>query len=812
MGTFSQHLQWFGFAAPGAVSLVNGGLSRTYRYRGHDIASMDRADRVAFAERIAMAFKRLGTRWCTHAEAQHVEITGYPSAQWPTPASALLDREREAMCRKAGAQFATEQYLTLTQAPPPAGRSRLGALLLNDTVDLSEAVRTHQLDDFQRATDDFVAVLRGTLPLLEPLTDDETLTYYHSTISPHRHRVRASSMPTHISELLPDERFVPGAHLSLLGDQYIALCAVSGGFPVSDVPNIFDELNKLPFEFRWVSRWVSQDRSDSKSMLQNREKTHAGGSVGLRGAFKLAWSKSEPTQVDREAKKRAEAAGRAVELLSERGYGNIMTVFVLMDRDKDEVLRKRRELATVVRHQDFVVRDITLDGWKMWLGSLPGHATHGVRSSVVNTRNWADQMPSSTTYTGKQYDAPLAKLTGVKRPHLFTTDGTPFGFTSDGDGNAAHVFLGGGTRGGKSFLANTLTTQWLGYPGAQVVTMEIGRSGLGAAMANAGNIYELGDPASPLSFQPLAYVDEPDEARAAAEWLHLCYELQGHKVTPQQSEAIDDTLRELASDPQRRRTLTQYSHSVGSRDSALRDAIRPYTSATGAHYGRIFDGDNAATLQRARWTTFELGKLIKMRDEVVIPAFAHLIQRVKRWFDGSPTFFAIDEFGTLLEHHYFERIVNEALATWLKLDVRVLLSTQRMEQFTDKPKLLANVMSACKTQIYAPDASALRKKTLEVYQSTCGLNHVELQRIARMRLGEYYVRSEGGSRLFPLRPGPIGRCFAGMSSPEELVLLDRIRAQHPPAQWAAEMLRVKGLDRAAKEMQRWTKTSTGAAA
>ena len=140
----------------------------------------------------------------------------------------------------------------------------------------------------------------------------------------------------------------------------------------------------------------------------------------------------------------------------------------------------------------------------------------------------------------------------------------------------------------------------------------------------------------------------------------------------------------------------------------------------------------------------------------------------------------------------------------------MLLSTQRVEQFADKPKLLGNIMSACKLQVYAPDASALRKKTVEVYHSTCGLNHVELQRIARMQLGEYYVRAEGGSRLFPLRPGPIGQCFAGMSSPEDLIILDQIREQHPPARWAAEMLQSRGLENAAKEMLRCMKTNVAA--
>lgn len=810
--SFAEHLRWSHFAAPGIMARDDGGLSRSYRYSGHDIASMDRYHRVALAEHVSDAWKRLGSRWCTHAESRRVEITGYPGGEWPTAASALTDRARQRTCTSAGSQFAMEHYLTLTQAPPPSGRSKVSALFLDDTTSLSDKVRGRQIEDMQRATDEFAALLRGTFPLLEPLDDDETLTFYHSAISTHRQHVRASSMPEHIAELLPDEAFHPGEQLSLLGEHYIALCVISG-FPRSDHPHIFEALNTLPFEYRAVTRWLSQDRETSKSLLVSREKTHAGNAIGATGLLAKAIMKEDAKREDREARKLSTQAGDALGLLSERGFGQFTQVFVVMDRDKEECLRKRRELATVIRHQDYVVRDATVCNWKTWLGTVPGNAQDGRRKTLVSTRNFADMMPSATIWTGKPYDPHLAKLTGVKRPHLFSTDGTPYGLTTDAEGGAGHIFIGGTTGGGKSVLVNILAAQQLGWPGSQVIAMEIGRSGLGMAMANQANIYMVGDKASPLSFQPLAFVDEPEEARSASEWLQLCYELQKVVLTPQRLAAIDETLAELATNRPGLRTLTEYSSSVGHRDRELADGIRPYTHE--GHYGHIFDGDSAAEgLKRSRWTMFELGSLMSMRPEAVVPALTHLFQRLTRWFDGAPTLFSIDECGTLLKDPLLEGKVNEALSTWRKLQVRVLLATQKMEQLTGQPELLANIMSACKTQIFAPDPAVIRETSAKVYREKCGLNDVELQRIARMAQGEYYVmHAEGGRRLFSLRPSEVELCFGGMSSPHELEVLDNIRAQHPPEQWAAQMLASKGLHDAAQELRRWrTFSKTGIAA
>ncbi len=58
------------------------------------------------------------------------------------------------------------------------------------------------------------------MPEARPLDDDETLTYLHGTISPHRHLVRAPETPMYLDALLADEPLSGGLE-PMLGEQHL---------------------------------------------------------------------------------------------------------------------------------------------------------------------------------------------------------------------------------------------------------------------------------------------------------------------------------------------------------------------------------------------------------------------------------------------------------------------------------------------------------------------------------------------------------------------------------------------------------------
>src|SRR3546814_17204607 len=66
------------------------------------------------------------------------------------------------------------------------------------------------LDDFERDTARVLDMIEGVMPEAAWLSDGETLTYLHSTISTHEQRIAVPEPPMHLDALLADELLVGG--------------------------------------------------------------------------------------------------------------------------------------------------------------------------------------------------------------------------------------------------------------------------------------------------------------------------------------------------------------------------------------------------------------------------------------------------------------------------------------------------------------------------------------------------------------------------------------------------------------------------
>jgi type IV secretion system protein VirB4 len=69
----------------------------------------------------------------------------------------------------------------------------------------------------------------------------------------------------------------------------------------------------------------------------------------------------------------------------------------------------------------------------------------------------------------------------------------------------------------------------------------------------------------------------------------------------------------------------------------------------------------------------------------------------------------------------------------------------------------------------------------------------------------YYLQSRRGNRLFELALGPVALAFAGASDQASQGLIDRVRAEYRPEQFASEFLKARGLDWAASLLARFEK-------
>ena len=255
-------LPWAALAAPGVILNKDGSLQRTARFRGPDLDSATASELVGASARLNNALRRLGSGWAVFVEAQRNEAVGYPASNFPDPASSLVEFERRAQFEEAGAHYESAYYLTFLYLPPAEQASRAEGWLYENRAREEGADTREVLRGFIDRTNRVLHLVEGFVPEAAWLPDADTLTYLHSTVSTKRHPVRVPEVPMHLDAILTDEPLTGGLE-PRLGRAHLRVLTVMG-FPSATYPGLLDELNRLPFPYRWddAGDLPGQDRRD----------------------------------------------------------------------------------------------------------------------------------------------------------------------------------------------------------------------------------------------------------------------------------------------------------------------------------------------------------------------------------------------------------------------------------------------------------------------------------------------------------------------------------------------------------------------
>ena len=795
------YLPWACLVAPGVVLQKDAVLQKTIAFRGPDLNSSLDSELISATARINNALRRLGSGWALFVEAQRFASSRYPESSIDNPAARLVDLERRETFEAAAGHYESSYYMTFVWQMPPEAHGRVAAFFYDDPQgDLDESSTLHRdVQYFQRTVAEVVDILAGVLPEVGALNDDQTLSYLHSTISSQRHPVRAPETPMYLDAFLPDEPLTPG-DIPMLGEQFIPTCTVSG-FPSSTLPGILDALNHLPVEYRWVTRFLCLDKQEGQALLEKYRKQWWQKRKGLWTLIKEEAAKQESALVNNAAGNKAADADAALQELGEDlvSFGYLTTTVTVWDRDIDQARRKMQLVKQVIQSRGFTVKDETLNAMHAWLGSLPGHVYANVRRPIVHTINLAHMMPISAVWAGASENEHLAQVCGVSAPHVHcsTTGDTPFRLHLN-VGDVGHTLIIGPTGAGKSTLLGLLALQWLRYPRAQVIIFDKDRSARAATLAVGGACYEPGNLFAQVGFQPLGNIDRPEERIWASTFVQTLLTAQGVDVDHEMKAAIDETLASMASIEDRtQRTLTVLAAQLGSHRKLLREALRPYTLE--GNFGTIFDA-SSDNIEPSFWTMIEMGHLMGLGEQVVIPALEYLFHRVEQQFDGRPTLLIIDEAWLFLGHRVFAGRLQAWLKTLRKKNVYVVFATQEVADATSKPELLSTILSACHTKIFLPDEEALAPAMAEAYQRI-GLTTAEVHILAKaQKKRDYYYRSVKGRRLFKLDLGPATLAFVGLSSEADHRFLDQMLATRAPEDFATAMLEYRRVGWAVAEL------------
>lgn len=782
-------LPWAALVAPGVVLNKDGSLQRTARFRGPDLDSATPAELVATAGRLNGAFRRLGSGWAVFVEAQRLPARDYPLSAFPDPVSALVDAERRAQFEEAGSHFESAYFLTLVWMPPADEAGRAERWLYEGGEQGGADPREHLTSVVSR-TDSLLGLLDGFMPEAAWLSDEDTLTYLHSTISPRRQRVRVPETPMHLDALLADSGLVGGL-APRLGDAHLKTLTIVD-FPTATWPGLLDELNGQAFEYRWATRAICLDKTDAAKLFGRIRRQWFAKRKSVAAILKEVMTNEASTLLDSDAANKAVDADEALQELGSDmvGAAYVTATVTVWDDDAGAAEAKLKAVEKIVQGRDFTCMTESLNAIEAWLGSLPGHLYANVRQPPLSTMNLAHMIPLSAVWAGPERNA---HLDGPPLFYAETEGSTPFRFSTH-VGDVGHTLVVGPTGSGKSVLLALMALQFRRYAGSQVFAFDFGGSIRCATIAMGGDFEDLAGALSAaedgVSLQPFAQIDDSAERSWAQDWLIGLLEREGVAIDPVAKDHLWSALTSLASAPVEERTLTGLSVLLQSQE--LKRALQPY--CIGGPFGRLLDAEHEA-LGAAEVQAFETEGLI---GTAAAPAvLAYLFHRIEGRLDGRPSLIIVDEGWLALDDATFGGQLKEWLKTLRKKNASVVFATQSLSD-VDGSNIAPAIIESCSTRVFLPNERAFEPQIAAIYRRF-GLNDRQIEILARATpKRDYYAQSRRGNRLFELGLGEVALAFTAASSKTDHAAITELLAKHGASGFPVAWLEARGLGWAAE--------------
>ena len=773
-------LPYAALIAPGVILNKDGSLLAAWEVRGQDTASSTPDELAYISAQVSQAVKLLGTGWALHMDAVRSAHRAYPAPErshFPDKVTQLIDDERRRYFSRDEC-YSTNTILSVTYKADfneqrlAAGiqtakgldkaLQRFASTLLELEDALSSVLHLQRLEEYEAFYDDG-----------ERYTQSDLLSHVQHCVSGILQPVRVPDTPMYLDSLLGSEDLTGGI-VPRVGDQHIVTLAIDG-LPQESWPAMLADLDALPIQYRFSSRFLCLDQYDAVKEIDG---------------YRKGWRQQVYRFLDQFFNNPAARANRDALLMSEDaeqamtevqggivGAGYLTSCIVLMDENLERVQEWARELRRSLQTLGFGCRIESINALEAWLGTHPGNTWANIRRPLINTLNLADLLPLASVWTGAPA-CPCPFYPPDSPPlAVFTTDGsTPFWFNLH-FGDIGHTLIFGPTGAGKSTLLALLAAQFRRYRHAQIFAFDKGLSLFPLCHGAGGTHYNIGEP-SALSFAPLQRISESEEEFAwAADWLESLLALQGVTVTPANRNAIHTALDSLRTAPEHMRSLTDFCHRL--QDLSLKEALRHYTEA-GA-MGRLLDA-RTDNLGMAAFTVFEVEELMNLGEKNLVPVLLYLFRRIEKALTGQPTILLLDEAWIMLGHPVFRGKIREWLKVMRKANCAVILATQSLSDAKNSG-ILDVLTESCPTKIFLANLTARQDAQAELYAGM-GLNARQVEIIATATpKRDYYVVTPTGRRKVQLALGPVALSFVGASDKESLARIRELSELHGPDRW-----------------------------
>ena len=763
----SDLLPWAGLIAPGVVLNKDGSLQRTLRFRGTDVESSTQSVLVSSTARLNNALKRLTSGWVIYFELNRQPCTQYlPESRFPDMISALIDAERREQFSDIGENFINHYYLTVQWLPSAITNKRFTQCFIKEKTDQTD---DQQLEYFISSTNRLFDLLADLFFEATILDDDAVLTYLHATISTKNHFVRAPETPMYLDAFIADTPLLGGC-MPKLGNKQLRVISILG-FPATTLPALLDQLNQLPFSYRWMTRFIALDKADAEKELRGYRRRWFAKRKTLKNLLHEVFTKQESSLIDHASVEKSKDVDEALQVLANDyvSYGYYTTTITILANDEKKATEQLRQIERIINGLGFTTIVENINSVEAWLSSLPGQAYANVRKPLMHTLNLSHLIPFSAVWAGGEFDE---HLQAPPLMQVHTSSRTPFRLVNH-IGDVAHQMILGPTGSGKSVLLNFMALQFLRYRKAQVFIFDKGGSFLASTLGVGGVYYELGLKTNHMTFQPLADIDIEHEKNWTAEWLQMLLVNEKVMITPDVKACIWNALTALSKTPKDQRTLTGFCALL--QDKSLRQAFSTYT-LIGA-FGLLLDADKEKK-RNSHWQCYELSSLMQT-PAIVAPVLSYLFHRLEQKFNGVPTLLILDEAWLFLDHPLFAQKIREWLKSLRKKNVGVIFATQSISDVLLNTTIVSSLLESCPSRIFLPNDRALEPQIQQSYQQL-GLNERQIQLLATAKpKQQYYYQSTIGNRLFDLILEPIALAFCAASTPEDKKIINSLREKHP---------------------------------
>ena len=793
-------LPWAALVDPGIILNKDGSLTTAFYFRGQDLASATGQELDAVAVQTNAALAKLETGWMINIDSIRSPVTSYPSrnqCHFPDPVTLLIDEERRSQNELAGARYDSVYALAITYLLPTEMHNRITALFIMEDEDQTskQASYTNLLELYKRRVQNITDGLLATLNL-RPMSSDELLTYLHRCVSGLDTLVATPPIPMYLDALLATRDFYAGL-APRIGTTHIRTITVHG-FPGQTMPGMLDQLNQLPFPYRWSTRFIALDVPDAEKRLKTYRRNWWQKRHGLIGMLRPTPPSGDQSWQNGDA---VAMAGDADQAMTENNeglvrYGYYTNTIIVMDEDLTIVDQNAREVTKLLANNQCPANVEDMNAVEAYLGSLPANGFSNIRRPMIHSLNLAHLLPLTAVWSGHaEHPAPADMYPPHSPPLLIaaTAGATPLRVSLH-VGDLGHFGIFGPPGAGKSTFLDLLITSHFRYPNAQVFGFDYGYSMYTLCVAAGGAHYDIGAEGSPHAFCPLAQLETAGDLAWAAQYLELLVTLRlpaGAALSVGQQNEIAEALANMAADTalSRHRTITNIRSSIQDRD--IKEALKYYT--LDGPLGHLLDCESdSLSGTNGRFFVFETTHLLELGDRAVIPVFMHIFRQIeKRVTRRVPTLIPIDEGWKTFSHPLAIDRLKQWLKTMRKENAAVGFTTQNLTDILNSP-IAPIIIDNIPTKFMLANPEAATENVAPIYRSF-GLNDTEIALLSTARpKRDYYLTNADGRRSFQLRLGPVALAFVGISGKEQVQIVRQMQTQYGP-DWVYHWLLARGV-------------------